>query len=70
MKLPNLEQTVIPEGKIINYLLSFTHSSGRGKAQFFTHFGFSVENWHTLADSLANHANSPYAADRYATLWA
>lgn len=57
MKLPNLEQAEIPQEKITGYLLSTTHRDGRHKASFFLHYGFSAENWETLADALRRHAS-------------
>lgn len=56
MKLPNAGEGVVPAEKIIGYLLSFSHPDGRGKAQFFARFGFSVENWQVLASALLDHA--------------
>lgn len=43
MKLPRFEQVIISERKLTDYLLSRTHRDGRGKAQFFASFGFTVE---------------------------
>lgn len=56
MKLPNHQQAVIPREKIVDYLLSPTHRDGRSKAEFFTRFGFSREDWETLAAALFDHA--------------
>ena len=56
MKLPNHENAFIPETKIVDYLLSLTHPDGRGKAIFFRHFGFSINEWNVLAAALMNHA--------------
>src|SRR5437868_5217636 len=56
MKLPNLQQAIISREKIIDYLLSLTHRDGRGKAEFFTRFGFSREDWEGLATALHDHA--------------
>jgi hypothetical protein len=56
MKLPNYQNAVVEETKITKYLLSDVHTSGKGKAQFFTHFGFSIEQWENLANALLQHA--------------
>ena len=56
MKLPNYENAIVPREKIVDYLLSFVHKDGRAKAEFFTRFGFSKENWEVLADALKRHA--------------
>ena len=58
MKLPNYEQVHIARAKIVDYLLSATHHSGRGKAGFFTKFGFSPDSWEVLAQALKDHAAS------------
>jgi hypothetical protein len=56
MKLPNYEDAIIPQAKITEYLLSFTHRDGRSKANFFHRFGFSIAEWKTLATALQQHA--------------
>jgi hypothetical protein len=56
MDLPNTEVAVITEAKIVRYLLSSTHVSGKGKAGFFTRFGFSPKRWQIMADALKLHA--------------
>ena len=69
MKIQNLENLEISVGKIRDYLLSFTHPAGRGKAEFFTDFGFTVDKYELLIEALRNHLyknnvmsveNSPY----------
>jgi hypothetical protein len=54
--LPHGEHAVVPEQKVVAYLLSETHPDGRGKARFFTAHGFSPADWEALADALRNHA--------------
>ena len=56
MKLPGLENAVVPQAKITNYLLSFTHPDGCSKARFFTQFGFSAQAWEVMAQALLRHA--------------
>lgn len=56
MKLPHLENAIVPAAKITDYLLSATHRDGRHKAAFFTRFGFAVDDWETLAAALLRHA--------------
>ncbi len=57
MKLPNLENAVVPEAKITNYLLSVTHIKGHSKAIFFLRFGFSPDEWEVMASALKQHAS-------------
>ena len=56
MKLPNAEAASIPKEKIVDYLLSSFHKDGKGKADFFKRFGFTVELWHILAEALVKQA--------------
>jgi hypothetical protein len=56
MRLPYVDQAIVDEKKIVQYLLSPTHSSGAAKAAFFERFGFSRENWGELRDALLSHA--------------
>ncbi len=55
MKIPNVKCAVVPQSKVVDYLLSRTHPVGRHKAEFFESFGFSNENWKTLAEVLQSH---------------
>lgn len=55
MKLPRNRQVIIPRRKIAEYLLSLEHRDGRNKARFFMRFGFSSDDWLSLADALRRH---------------
>ena len=63
MKLPNAERAVVPERKIVAYLLNATHPAGGSKAHFFLSFGFNVAHWRELADALAQHAHANEVAE-------
>ena len=52
MMLPDSDRAQVDRAKIVDYLLSLTHPDGRGKAAFFMHFGFKVEEWELLAEAL------------------
>ena len=54
--MPGLEQAVVPREKVEGYLLSFTHRTGRSKAEFFSRFGFMAGSWEELARALVRHA--------------
>jgi hypothetical protein len=56
VQLPGAENAVVPENKVRNYLLSFSHLEGRSKARFFGDYGFSDSNWLAFASALKNHA--------------
>lgn len=56
MRLPNVENAEITQTKVVNYLLSTTHRSGKSKAAFFMLFGFTPARWEELANALKQHA--------------
>jgi hypothetical protein len=43
MKLPFLEQAIVPDAKLVKYLLDPSHPEGRSKAEFFLRLGFTRE---------------------------
>jgi hypothetical protein len=57
-RLPHLDRAVVPEAKIVNYLLSVSHSSGRAKARFLKGFGFRAQNWLILREAIIAHARA------------
>jgi hypothetical protein len=58
MRLPFGEQAVVPEAKIVDYLLSETHPIGRGKSAFFARLGFRRDQPELLRRALARLALS------------
>ena len=56
MKLPNAEHAIVAPEKIIAYLLNPTHPQNRGKAAFFSAFGFTGASWQILAAALRTQA--------------
>lgn len=56
MRLPFVESAEIPKRKLVDYLLSTTHPYGRYKARVFFRYGFSPEQWESLASALREHA--------------
>ncbi|MXX53321.1 MAG: hypothetical protein F4Z35_05125 [Dehalococcoidia bacterium] len=55
MKLPNRGRAYVAQEKITLYLLSHRNPRGRGKARFFSAFGFRIERWLELAEALRVH---------------
>ena len=55
-KLSHIDTALLPARKIVNYLLSETHETGRDKANFFKRFGVTSEAWEILAQALRQHA--------------
>lgn len=58
MNLPNAINAFAERKKLVDYLLAFDHPEGTGKAEFFTHFGFTSDGWELLASALIRHAQS------------
>lgn len=58
MRLPNAEAAVVEREKIASYLLNRTHRYGASKAAFFRRFGFRLEGWEMLAESLRKHGQT------------
>ncbi len=54
--MPMADRAIVPEVKLVEYLLSSTHPDGRGKARFFLRFGFRAAQWPELATALRQHA--------------
>ncbi len=52
MKLPNCESAYIPSAKLLEYLLSPTHTVGKAKAKFFRYYGFDETNIRLLEQGL------------------
>lgn len=52
MKLPYLEQALVPDAKLVNYLLDPLHPKGRSKAVFFLRLGFARERPDELRQAL------------------
>lgn len=55
MKLPNAESAIVEQEKVCGYLLNAQHRYGASKARFFEEFGFTLESWQLLAESLREH---------------
>jgi hypothetical protein len=58
MQLPNATNARIAERKVLAYLLSRTHPTGRSKAELFLALGFSETNCAALIQSLREVANT------------
>ena len=56
MKMPQNEQSIIEDKKIIDYLLSSTHEIGKSKAAFFSRFGYDLNSINEFKDALLLHS--------------
>jgi hypothetical protein len=53
--LPYAAKARVERKKVVEYLLSFSHPDGSSKAEFFSRFGFRVDEWEVLARALRKH---------------
>lgn len=67
MKLPNKENAYIPISKIIDYLLSETHTIGKSKSKLLRTAGFNETNVTLLKKGLITIAHSGDVADVVST---
>lgn len=63
MKLPNGNKAIISEDKLIDYILSETHATGKFKAKFFRKLGFNETNVNLLEKQLRKLAKSQEVTD-------
>jgi hypothetical protein len=66
-RLPHLDRVIVPQAKILNYLLNAQHSSGRAKAGFLESFGFRARDWPALRDAIIAHATANDVAASHQT---
>ena len=52
MKVPHADHLLVDREKVTQYLLSPTHPDGSAKANFFSRFGFRLEEWQGFAEAL------------------
>ena len=55
MKLPNADHALVPEAKVLEYLLAEAHPRGRYKAAFFLSLGFERREWRKFDTVLTRH---------------
>lgn len=69
MKLPNSSKAIIPKEKLIDHLLSETHSIGKFKARFFSKLGFDTTNVNLFEESLLKIAKTEKIIDEIITTY-
>ena len=69
MRLPNADLARVDRGKIVNYLLSEDRPTRRGKAGYFSRFGFRSDQWEILAEALLHHGATQEVSEIERTLF-
>ena len=61
MRMPGADDAIVDPFKVLNYLLSPVHATGKHKARFFATLGYNRANWTTFTAELRSHALSENA---------
>lgn len=65
MKLPNADNALIEQAKLVDYLLNTQHRRGASKAHVLHSFGYNPAQWQQLADDLRQyHCTADVTATR------
>lgn len=55
-KLPNIDDAIVEDAKLADYLLNATHPQGGAKARFLASFGFSAARLDEAREAFLEHA--------------
>lgn len=69
MKLPNAEQVIIEEVKLVEYLLNLSHRRGASKAKLLASIGYVASEWRRLADDLCQQHLTAEVIEQRETAW-
>ncbi|MCG8450897.1 MAG: hypothetical protein MI725_15125 [Pirellulales bacterium] len=69
MKLPNVENAVIEQDKLVRYLLDTQHRRGGSKAKLLDSLGYNAANWQLLAKDLRQHHLVADVIGQRDTIW-
>ncbi len=70
LRLPHAELAVVPQEKLLGYLLNDEHPTGGPKARFFRQFGFNPESAKVFEEALKRHAVEGRVALTQLNQWA
>jgi hypothetical protein len=65
--VPNARGATVAANKIRGFLLDENHAENKGRARFFTRFGFNLVQWEVLRDALIGHVNNNQVGDTETT---
>jgi hypothetical protein len=66
---PDFQNALVPEAKVLDYLLNFEKMPGAAKARFFASFGFRRNNWTVFADALRKQACEGVISAEFRTVY-
>jgi len=69
MILPNVQNIIIEETKVAEYLLNPAHPDNGGKAAFFLGWGFTAAEWMSFARAVREMISRSEVADRVQSAW-
>jgi hypothetical protein len=69
MKLPNADNAIIEEDKLVSYLLNPNHRRGGSKARLLNSLGYGATEWQRLAHDLRNQHLISDIVEQQATAW-
>ena len=69
MKLPNAENAIIEEEKVVHYLLNLIHRRGASKARLLKSLGYEASEWQRLANDLRQQHLTADVVEQHATNW-
>jgi hypothetical protein len=69
MNLPNAENAIIAEDKILKYLLDLQHRRGSSKAKLLHSLGYEPKHWQLLADDLRRQHLTSEVIELRDTVW-
>ncbi len=69
MKLPNAENAIIEEVKLVEYLLNLNHRRGASKAKLLASIGYVATGWQRLADDLRQQHVAAELVEQRETVW-
>jgi hypothetical protein len=69
MKLPNAENAIVAEDKIVEYLLDIDHRRGSSKAKLLYSLGYEVQHWRLLAEDILHEHLPAEVVEQRDTIW-
>ena len=69
MKLPNAENAIVAEDKLVEYLLDIGHRRGGGKAKLLHSLGYEAQHWRLLAEDILREHLPAEVVEQRDSIW-